>query len=113
MHMHNGCRYTHGAMACAPHVRLSGSAARHRTKPKGGNDANSGGRGRRGRRVFRRPAGRGGRDVTFLVRDGRAAALAREGLLIRSPRGDLTLANVQTVRAGDAGPASRRSISCC
>ena len=44
-----------------------------------------------------------GRDVTFLVRDGRAAALARDGLLIRSPRGDLTLANVQTVRAGDAG----------
>ena len=26
-----------------------------------------------------------GRDVTFLVRDGRAAALARDGLLIRNP----------------------------
>ncbi|MBF5009973.1 2-dehydropantoate 2-reductase [Burkholderia pseudomultivorans] len=44
-----------------------------------------------------------GRDVTFLVREARAAALARDGLVIRSPRGDLTLTNVQTVRAGDAG----------
>lgn len=29
-----------------------------------------------------------GRDVTFLVRPGRAAQLARDGLTIRSPRGD-------------------------
>ncbi|UEP37470.1 2-dehydropantoate 2-reductase [Burkholderia ambifaria] len=54
-----------------------------------------------------------GRDVTFLVRDGRAAALARDGLVIRSPRGDLTLANVQTVRAGDAAaPFDLVLLSC-
>jgi 2-dehydropantoate 2-reductase len=33
-----------------------------------------------------------GRDVTFLVRPGRAAQLRREGLRIASPHGDLTLA---------------------
>ncbi|QFR11935.1 hypothetical protein SK875_B00450 [Burkholderia contaminans] len=27
MHMHNGYRYTLGAMACAPRVRLGGAAA--------------------------------------------------------------------------------------
>ncbi|WP_321848588.1 ketopantoate reductase family protein [Burkholderia diffusa] len=54
-----------------------------------------------------------GRDVTFLVRDGRAAALARDGLLIRSPRGDLTLANVQTLRASDAAaPFDLVLLSC-
>ncbi len=40
----------------------------------------------------------GGEDVTFLVRPARAEALARTGLVIRSPKGDATLANVQTVR---------------
>jgi 2-dehydropantoate 2-reductase len=30
-----------------------------------------------------------GRDVTFLVREGRAAQLARDGLVIKSPHGDL------------------------
>lgn len=33
-----------------------------------------------------------GRDVTFLVRPGRAAQLARDGLQVRSPAGDLALA---------------------
>ncbi|TDR85145.1 ketopantoate reductase family protein [Enterovirga rhinocerotis] len=33
-----------------------------------------------------------GRDVTFLVRPGRAAQLAKTGLVIRSPHGDATLA---------------------
>ena len=33
-----------------------------------------------------------GRDVTFLVRAGRAAQLRQHGLRIKSPRGDLTLA---------------------
>ena len=33
-----------------------------------------------------------GRDVTFLVRAGRAAQLQQHGLQIKSPRGDLTLA---------------------
>ncbi|WP_246794740.1 2-dehydropantoate 2-reductase [Burkholderia perseverans] len=47
-----------------------------------------------------------GRDVTFLVREGRARALARDGLVIRSPHaGDLTLAGVNTVQAGDAARA--------
>jgi 2-dehydropantoate 2-reductase len=34
-----------------------------------------------------------GRDVTFLVRAGRAAQLEQHGLTIKSPRGDLTLAS--------------------
>jgi len=38
-----------------------------------------------------------GRDVTFLVRGPRAAQLRDAGLVIRSPRGDLTLRDVKTV----------------
>ena len=40
-----------------------------------------------------------GRDVTFLVRPGRAAELARDGLVIKSPYGDATLPNPATVKA--------------
>lgn len=40
-----------------------------------------------------------GRDVTFLVRGQRAAALARDGLVLRSPAGDVTLRAPPTVRA--------------
>jgi 2-dehydropantoate 2-reductase len=40
-----------------------------------------------------------GRDVTFLVRPKRAAELARAGLVIRSPNGDVTLKNPPTVPA--------------
>ena len=40
-----------------------------------------------------------GRDVTFLVRAGRAAALAQNGLVIRSKIGDLDLKNPGTVTA--------------
>ncbi len=40
-----------------------------------------------------------GRDVTLLVRSARAAALARDGLMLRSPTGDATLAAPRTVRA--------------
>ncbi len=40
-----------------------------------------------------------GRDATFLVRPTRAAELARDGLVIRSPLGDATLRGVQTVQA--------------
>jgi len=40
-----------------------------------------------------------GRDVTFLVRPGRAAELARDGLVIKSPNGDVTLQNPPTVQA--------------
>ncbi len=40
-----------------------------------------------------------GRDVTFLVRGARAAALARDGLIVHSPAGDVTLTAPPTVRA--------------
>lgn len=40
-------------------------------------------------------------DVTFLVRPKRAAELASNGLVIRSPHGDLTLDNPPTVQAND------------
>jgi 2-dehydropantoate 2-reductase len=42
-----------------------------------------------------------GRDVTFLVREGRATALARTGLAIRSTTGDVTLPAPPTVLASD------------
>jgi len=41
-----------------------------------------------------------GQDVTFLVREGRAAQLATHGLVIRSSLGNATLANPATVQAG-------------
>lgn len=41
-----------------------------------------------------------GQDVTFLVRAGRAASLARNGLVIRSAKGDATLPSPPTVQAG-------------
>ena len=54
-----------------------------------------------------------GRDVTFLVRDARAALLSREGLRIRSPFGDVTLANPQTLtREGLATPFDLVIIGC-
>jgi len=42
-----------------------------------------------------------GRDVTFLVREGRAGVLARTGLVIRSVTGDATLPPPPTVLAAD------------
>ena len=42
-----------------------------------------------------------GRDVTFLVRPGRAAELVRDGLVIKSPYGDVTLPEPATVLAAD------------
>jgi 2-dehydropantoate 2-reductase len=42
-----------------------------------------------------------GHDVTFLVREGRAATLARGGLAIRSTAGDVTLPAPSTVLASD------------
>lgn len=54
-----------------------------------------------------------GRDVTFLVRAKRAEELRRSGLVIRSPRGDLTLSDVKTVQAGDtAAPFDLVILSC-
>lgn len=40
-----------------------------------------------------------GRDVTFLVRPRRASELASDGLIIKSPNGDVTLSNPPTVQA--------------
>src|SRR4030088_702143 len=40
-----------------------------------------------------------GRDVPFLVRPRRAAELARDGLVIKSPNGDVTLKNPPAVQA--------------
>ena len=40
-----------------------------------------------------------GRDVTFLVRPKRASELASNGLVIKSPNGDVTLKNPPTVQA--------------
>lgn len=40
-----------------------------------------------------------GRDVTFLVRPRRARELASDGLVIKSPNGDVTLKNPPTVQA--------------
>jgi 2-dehydropantoate 2-reductase len=40
-----------------------------------------------------------GRDVTFLVRPKRASELATDGLVIKSPLGDVTLKNPATVQA--------------
>ncbi|MGP9814057.1 2-dehydropantoate 2-reductase [Rhodopseudomonas sp. NSM] len=45
-----------------------------------------------------------GRDVTFLVRPKRADELARDGLVIKSPHGDLTIPNPPVVQAADLGP---------
>jgi 2-dehydropantoate 2-reductase len=41
-----------------------------------------------------------GRNVTFLVRERRAAELARSGLVIKSPTGDVTLRDPPVVKAG-------------
>jgi len=40
-----------------------------------------------------------GRDVTFLVRPKRASELATDGLVIRSPNGDVTMKNPPTLQA--------------
>ena len=42
-----------------------------------------------------------GRAVTFLVRPARAALLSRDGLGVRSPLGDVTLAAPNVVTAAD------------
>jgi len=42
-----------------------------------------------------------GQDVTFLVREKRAAQLAEHGLVIRSSFGDASMANPPTVQAGE------------
>ncbi|HEY0203732.1 MAG TPA: 2-dehydropantoate 2-reductase [Acetobacteraceae bacterium] len=57
-------------------------------------------------------AAEAGADVTFLVRPRRAAQLAVDGLVIRSPRGDMTRP-VATVQAGAlGGPYDAVVLSC-
>lgn len=53
-----------------------------------------------------------GADVTFLVRERRAAELARDGLAIRSPHGDLRLAP-KLHRAGEPLPRFDLLLLCC
>jgi len=54
-----------------------------------------------------------GQDVTFLVRKTRAAALARDGLLIRSPAGDVALPSPPTVQASALNQAFDLIIVSC
>jgi 2-dehydropantoate 2-reductase len=54
----------------------------------------------------------GGADVTFLVRPGRAATLARDGLVIESPHGDWR-GKVQTVTADILAPGYDAVILSC
>ena len=49
-----------------------------------------------------------GADVTFLVRERRAAELAAAGLVIKSPLGDVTLKNPPTVQADKLSRTIRR-----
>ncbi|HEY0353554.1 MAG TPA: ketopantoate reductase family protein, partial [Enterovirga sp.] len=54
-----------------------------------------------------------GRDVTFLVRPGRAAQLAKTGLVVRSPHGDIHLPDPVLVQAQDlAAPYDLVILSC-
>ena len=54
----------------------------------------------------------GGADVTFLVRPGRAAQLAANGLILRSPLGDVQVP-VRTVLRENAGPGWDAIILAC
>jgi 2-dehydropantoate 2-reductase len=54
-----------------------------------------------------------GSDVTFLVRPRRAGQLAENGLVIRSPRGDVTIPSPATVQEGGiTGPFDAVVLSC-
>ncbi|MDM0052228.1 2-dehydropantoate 2-reductase [Variovorax sp. J22R115] len=54
-----------------------------------------------------------GEDVTFLLRPRRAAQLAKTGLVIKSPRGDLTLPSPPSVQAeGIGGPYDVVVVGC-
>jgi 2-dehydropantoate 2-reductase len=54
-----------------------------------------------------------GRDVTFLVRPARAAALARTGLVIKSPTGDVDLPTVPTLTAPASGDRFDLALLSC
>ncbi|RDU95274.1 2-dehydropantoate 2-reductase [Trinickia dinghuensis] len=54
-----------------------------------------------------------GQDVTFLVREARAKALAANGLVIKSPKGDAKLSDVKTVLTSQIdGPYDLVLLSC-
>jgi 2-dehydropantoate 2-reductase len=54
-----------------------------------------------------------GRDVTFLVRPRRAEQLAKTGLVVRSPKGDITIAAAPTVLAENlSAPFDLILLSC-
>ena len=54
-----------------------------------------------------------GKDVTFLVRPGRAALLAEKGLVIQSPEGNVRLEQPPTVTdAAQGGPSDLILLSC-
>lgn len=52
-----------------------------------------------------------GQDVTFLVREARARALAANGLVIKSPRVEVKLADVKTVLTTDIERGSSLTAS--
>ncbi|QQS11171.1 MAG: 2-dehydropantoate 2-reductase [Rhodospirillales bacterium] len=54
----------------------------------------------------------GGADVTFLVREARAAALARDGLRIKSTKGDATLKVEAVTDGGRGGPYDLVLLTC-
>lgn len=53
-----------------------------------------------------------GKDVVFLVRAGRQAQLARDGLVIESPFGNARVPVRTVLRAGDAGPVDLVLLTC-
>lgn len=53
-----------------------------------------------------------GSDVTFLLREPRAAKVAKEGLVVKSPKGDATLPVKVITKGGDGGPYDLVLLAC-
>ncbi len=53
-----------------------------------------------------------GIDVTFLLREKRAEAVKRDGLVVKSPRGDATLPVKVVTKASDGGPYEVIILAC-
>src|SRR6476469_8893091 len=53
-----------------------------------------------------------GADVTFLVRPGRAAQLAKDGLIVKSPFGDITRKVKTVTAASEGGPYELVLLTC-
>jgi 2-dehydropantoate 2-reductase len=56
---------------------------------------------------------KGGADVTFLVRPGRAAQLQRDGLIVKGQDGDIFRTPVKTVQQGQVDGAYDVVLLCC